>query len=187
MAVSIDFNICINSPCDTFTLTEITGAYSASNTTGWGAPNALTSSVTTAVLQATSPSGTVTTFNLLTHSFPSDNYSYQYDILASLLGGYEDGKWDFLLYYTDGVNTYQKRHVYYFYCTTKCCVDTMLANMEILDCEDCKNEQISDFMYAKFLLEGLKYAASCQQENNFNSIKSVLDKLCANSGCKTCN
>lgn len=187
MAVSIDFNICMNSACDTFTFTETTGAYSASNTTGWGAPNALTSSVTTAVLQATSPSGTVTTFNLLTHSFPSDNYSYQYDILASLLGGYEDGKWDFLLYYTDGNDTYMKRHVYYFFCTTKCCVATMLADLVIDDCECKISEQAERYLKAKIMLDALAEAARCQQESNFNSIKTILDKLCANSGCKTCN
>lgn len=187
MKASIDFNICINNACDTFTLTELTGAYSTSNTTGWGTPNSTTASVTSAVLQVISPSGAVTNVNLLTHSFPSSNVSYQYDIASTLVGGYEDGKWDFLLYYSDGVNNYMKRHVYYFFCTTKCCVETMLASLEIDDC-DCKiSEQAETYMKAAYMLKALTFAAKCQQEENFNSIKTILDKLCKNTGCNTCN
>lgn len=187
--LTIDFNICLESGCETFTFTETTGAYSATNLTGWGAPNALTSSITTAVLQVTAPSGAMSTINLLTEGFPSSNPSFSYDFAASVVDTYEDGKWEFLLFYDDGAgNTYMKKYVRLFYCTTKCCVDTMLAALEADDC-DCNTKNsaaMTNYLKAIIFLEMLKNAAKCYQVDNFTSIKAILDKLCANSGCQTC-
>lgn len=177
----------MESSCSTFTLYELTGAYASTNTTGWGSPNATTSSITGAVLQVTTPSGALITIDLITHSFPSSNTSYSYDITAASLGGYEDGKWEFLLYYTDGVDYYMKKHVRLFYCNTECCVTKMLSNILISDCDCCENDiSIKKYLKAKVFLEALKNAAKCYQIENFTSIKKILDKLCANSDCKTC-
>lgn len=183
MALSINFSVCVNSACDVFTFTETTGAYSATNTGGWGAPNPTTGTITTAVLQVTAPSGTITNINLIPESFPSSNPSFSYDINSLT---YADGKWEFLLYYYDGSEYYMKRHTYYFYCTTKCCVETMLANLNLEECDCCNDKNMDNYLYVSTLLDGLILAAKCQQEDNFTSIKTVLDKLCANSGCNTC-
>lgn len=192
MAITLDFDICISKSCDTLTLTETTGAYSATNTGGWGSPNATTGSVTTAFLQVTSPSGGVYTLNILSSGFPSSNPSFDYDIPNASLGGItsvDDGKWTFFLYYTDGTNTYQKIKNFLFYCNTECCVQELLADIEVTDCDCCKQEEvdkINNYTKAKTFLEALKNAARCNQESNFSSIQEVLTKLCKNSSCKNC-
>lgn len=192
MAVSIDFDICINNSCDTLTLTETTGAYSATNTGGWGSPNATTGSITTALLQVTSPSGGVYTINILSAGLPSSNPSFDYDIANSSLGNItsiEDGKWTFFLYYTDGTTIYQRVKNFFFYCNSECCVQQLLANIEIEDCNCCEQEQkdkIDNYIKAKTFLEALKNAARCNQESNFDSIQEILAKLCRNSNCNSC-
>lgn len=192
MATVTDFEICLDNACDTLTLTELTGAYSATNTTGWGAPNATTGSITTALLQVTSPSGVVSTINILSSGFPSSNPSFSYDIPNGSLNSItnvEDGHWTFFLYYTDGVNTYQKVKNYLFYCNTECCVQELLADIEVTDCDCCKQDdlnKINNYIKAKTFLDSLKNAARCFQVANFTSIQAVLAKLCRNSSCKNC-
>lgn len=190
MALAINFDICIDSSCSTFTLTELTGLYSATNTGGWGTPNPATGTITSAVIQVTSPSGSITTINLITNGFPSSNTSFSYDITNSALGTtstLEDGAWKFFLFYSDGSNDYQKVHNYLFYCNTACCVNKMLNNIEIEECDCCNNSKsIKDYLKAKVFLDVLKNAAKCFQVDNFTSIKKILDKICVNVGCKTC-
>lgn len=185
--LSIDFNICMESDCTTFTLYETTGTYSATNTGGWGAPNPLTSDMTSAILQVKAPDGTISNINLLTLGFPSSNPSFSYDFLASTVGDYEDGKWEFLLYYSDGVTTYQKKHNRLFYCTTQCCIDTMIASVVVEDCNCCEADTtVKRYLKAKVFLDALKNAARCFQTDNFTAIKAILDRICANSGCNIC-
>lgn len=192
MAISLNFDICLNNACDTLTITETTGAYSATNTGGWGSPNATTGSITTALLQVTPPTGGPYTIDLLTEGFPSSNPSFEYDIPNSSIGSpttIADGKWTFFLYYTDGTNVYQKVRNYLFYCNTECCVQELLADIEVSDCDCCKQEdidKINNYTKAKTFLEALKNAARCFQVSNFESIQSVLTKLCKNSNCKNC-
>ncbi len=192
MAVSLDFDVCVNNSCDTLTITETTGAYSATNLTGWGAPNATTASITSAYLQITDPSGGVYTLNILSSGFPSSNPSFEYDIPNGSIGSpssIEDGNWKFFLYYTDGTTTYQKVRNYLFYCNTECCVQELLADIEVTDCDCCKQEdidKINNYTKAKTFLEALKNAARCFQVSNFESIQAVLTKLCRNSTCKNC-
>lgn len=188
MALGIDFNVCLNNACATFTFSELTGAYSATNTTGWGAPNPAIGTITAAILNVTSPSGIITSINLLAQSFPSSNPSFEYDFTTISVGGYEDGDWSFLLYYTDGSNTYLKKHNYLFYCNSKCCVEKLLAKVKVTDCDCCKADEITDtYLKARVFLDKLKNAAECYQVDNFDEIKEILDKLCANEDCDSCN
>jgi len=193
MATIIDFDVCLDNACDTLTLTETTGAYSVSNLNGWGAPNEITSNITVALLQVTSPSGVVSTINLLspTSGLPSSNPSLDYTILNADLGNItnvEDGHWQFLLHYrTAGGTIYQKVRNYLFYCNTECCVQSLLAEIEVEDCNCCNQDsKIDNYIKAKTFLEALKNAARCYQVSNFESIQTILDKICRNSGCTTC-
>lgn len=190
MAVTIDFDVCLDNACDTLTFTETTGAYSATNLTGWGAPNATTGSVTGAYLQVTNPAGTVYTINILSSGFPSSNPSFSYTIPNGSIGGVTnivDGHWKFFLYYTDGVNTYQKVRNYLFYCNTECCVQELLADIEVNDCDCCdQDEKIKTYIKAKTFLESLKNAARCFQVSNFEAIQEILSGICNNSGCSSC-
>lgn len=192
MALEINFEICLDNACDTLTLTELTGVYSATNLTGFGAPNAATTDITVAILQVTSPSGTISTINLLSpvSGLPSSNPSFDYTILNGDLGNItnvEDGHWQFLLYYRTAANVvYQKVKNYLFYCNTECCVQELLADVDIT-CDSCDNEdKIKNYTKAKTFLEGLKNASRCYQVSNFTSIQTILERLCRNSTCKSC-
>lgn len=192
MATIVNFDVCLDKACDTFTLTELTGVYSSTNTGGWGAPNALTSDITVAILQVTSPGGSVYTINLLSpvSGFPSANPSFDYDLLPGDLGGMTnaaDGHWQFFLYYRTAAGTvYQKTKNYLFYCNSECCVQELLADIDI-SCDSCDNDdKIENYTKASAFLAGLKNAARCFQTSNFDSIQAILTKLCKNSTCKSC-
>ncbi len=197
MAVEVDFDICIAPSCAAMTFTELTGAYSSSNTTGWGAPNSLISSVTNALLQITDPSGGIYTIDLLaTTYFPSDNPSFEYTIPLASIGvttsTIADGNWSFFYYVVGsdagGAFVYQTKKNFLFYCNSECCVNTMLTAIEPDAC-DCNKENkilIDNYLKATVFLDDLKNAARCYQVELFNDIQDIIDKLCANSGCTNC-
>jgi len=61
----------------------------------------------------------------------------------------------------------------------------MLANVNT--CDSCPKDD-SEELYnkAKTMFDSLENAAECGDLTTFNSIKKIIDKLCLNSGCKTC-
>lgn len=193
MATIVNFDVCLDNSCSTLTLTETTGAYSATNTGGWGAPNEITSNITIAILQVTPPSGVPVTINLLSpvSGLPSSNPSFEYTISNGTLAitSVVDGHWQFLLYYkTAGGTVYQKLRNFLFYCNTECCVQSLLADIVVEDCDCCnQDKKIDIYLKAKVFLESLKNAARCYQVDNFESIQEVLEGLCNNSDCSTCN
>lgn len=197
MANVIDFDICISNSCKAMNFTELTGAYSATNTGGWGSPNLALGTVTTALLQITDPGNSVYTIDLLaTGDFPTDNTSLEYSIdfndIGLGTGTVTDGQWKFLYYVVAsgavGPETFMATHNFLFYCNSQCCVTDMLAGIEADDC-DCNIEntkRIDNYRKAKTFLASLIHAARCYQVTKFENIKSIVDKLCQNSGCETC-
>lgn len=197
MALEIDFDICISNSCKAMTFTELTGAFSATNATGWGAPNPITSTITTALLQITDPGNSIYTIDLLAQGFPTSNSNLEYSIPFSSIGlgtgTVTDGQWKFLYYIVDTADptsavTYMAAHNFLFYCNSQCCVTNMLADIDADDC-DCNIEntrRIDNYRKAKTFLASLIHAARCYQVTKFNNIKSIVDKLCQNSGCETC-
>lgn len=192
---TLDFDICIDASCSTMTFTELTGAYSASNTGGWGTPNVDTTDATVAILQITTPSGGIYTLDLFAQGFPVTNTSLEYTIPLTSLGlttNIPDGNWSFLYYVTgsDGGTpfTYQAKKNFLFYCNSECCVNKLLAdvNPEACDCDEDNEKLIDNYLKATVFLDSLKNAARCYQVTLFTTIKSIIDKLCANSGCTTC-
>ncbi len=66
--VVLNFNICEDCTNKSLEFIETTGAYSVSNSSGWNAPNRLTSEAEVATLAVTNPDGVTTTLNLFTSS-----------------------------------------------------------------------------------------------------------------------
>jgi hypothetical protein len=194
MALTPSIQLCLKSTCDELTFKETTGVYNAStNTGGYGAPNTAIGDITTAVLTVTDPDGEEYEINLFTEDFPSDDEDFEYTIDLGDLGSrtsIEDGYWQFSYAVSNGVTTYTANISYFFYCNAECCVNKLLA--KISTCETClddkvNNKKISDYIKARAFLGALRNAATCFNEDAFDSILSLINKICTNSNCNTCN
>lgn len=195
MSLVLSFNICQANTCQSMTFTETTGAYSASNLTGWGAPNEATSDALAAYLYITDPSGTVTTINLFTQTpaWPTTSSTQEYEITPSDLnqgsGNFTDGLYKFVykVFFDElGTDTTQTTVYQFFYCNINCCVNQMFAKIIDPSC-DCQADAIAAASKADALLTGLKRAAACAKTSLFDSLLTILQKLCTNSNCNTCN
>lgn len=191
MSLQLNFDLCVTDACTQIRFTETTGVYSTTNTGGWGTPNISLGDVVTATLAIT-PYGSTTTYTIdveATTLFPTDNTSFTYNIPLSLIGNptsIVDGQWLFVYTVTDATDTYTKSIYKYFYCNSECCVTNMLAALD-LSCDCCKDStEYKNYILAWTQLQSLKKAAACGDSDNFTAIKKIVDKLCLNSGCKTC-
>jgi len=190
MALQLNFSTCVINGCTQIRFSETTGVYSSANLGGWGTPNIELSDAVTATLAVT-PYGSTTTYTidlLATTLFPTDHTSFEYDIPLSDIGdpaSIDDGQWLFVYTVTDATDTYTKSMYKYFYCNTECCVTSMLPDVETCDC--CKETtNYKNYILTWSQLQSLKKASACGDSTNFTAIKKIIDKLCLNSGCKTC-
>lgn len=194
MALVPSINVCVKTACSVLTFRETTGAYTSSNTTGWGTPNPSPDPPTNnATLIIIAPDNTQYTVILSNHGFPNNDPTYEYVIPSSAIGNriiIEDGYWQFIYTFNISSTSYIASKTAIFTCNTKCCVNSMLLN---IDAENTSiynitnNKRISEYVKAKAFLDALQYYAFCGNLDKFTNIKLVLDKICSKSGCKTCN
>lgn len=194
MALIPTIQLCLTSTCDVLTFSETTGVYDVStNQGGYGTPNPAIADFVSAVLTVTDPDGVEYEIDLF-DDFPTSNTDATYTIDLADLGGrtsIEDGYWQFE--YTlvdDEEEEYTATKSYFFYCQTRCCVNKLLAR--ISTCETClddkvNNKKIMDYIKAKAFLGALENAAGCFNEDAFDNILSIINKICRNSDCTTCN
>ncbi len=190
MALKLSYNICVTQACTQLKFTETTGFYDViTNTTGYGTPNILISDVLTAVLTIKGPNGITYNVNLFsTGLFPDDLSGIEYTIPLSSYGSpsmITDGQWYFVYTITTAGATYSTTIYKYFTCNTECCVTSMQPDLKTCDCCD-DNPELDNYIKAWSFLQSLKKAAECGDYTNFTAIKKIVDKLCLNSGCKTC-
>jgi hypothetical protein len=197
MALVLNFNACQTTGCSELTFSDQTGAYNATtNPTGYYPPPGL-ASVVSATLVITAPDLVTYTVNLLTTTyFPNSNPNFQYVIPASQIGGrtnIEDGQWTFKYTVTyinldDEELTVSTTKSYIFTCNSTCCVSRLKAKINVRECDSYRenNKNTMNFLKAEAFLESLKYAAFCNNLTEYTTIKNILDKLCTNTGCKTC-
>ncbi len=194
MALTPTIVLCVQSGCTELTFSETTGAYdSVTNTGGYGSPNINIADVANAVLRITSPDDTICDIDVKDLSdFPTTNEDFEYSIdLADLEDrtSIEDGYWQFSYRVTDGASTlYEGTKAYFFYCNSNCCVERLLAGIEVDECmcSESTSKKIENYTLARTMLQSLKAASSCSNVTNFNKIKTLLAKLCRSTGCKTC-
>ena len=193
MSLVLNIQACVQTACTELLIKETTGVYNAStNTGGYGTPNPLISNVIAATLTITSPSGQVYTINLFDNGFPSSVTTFEYVIPMSELGNrteIEDGQWTFLYTITTNTDTtYRVTKSYIFTCGSECCVAKLLGDLDISDC-DCidTTEDEDNYLKAFATLQSLKYAAFCGNISEYDKILNILNKLCSNTGCKSCN
>lgn len=189
--LSLKFDLCVINACTQLRFSETTGFYNSTNLTGWGTPNQQLADTISATLEITVPSGTVYTLDLYaTTIFPTNVMYTPYDIPLASIGSpttIEDGEWKFVYTVADSKTNVATTTIYkYFYCNSACCVKQMLADLD-LTCDCCKESvDYKNYELAWIELESLKKAAACGDADNFAAIKKIVDKLCLNSGCKTC-
>jgi hypothetical protein len=192
MAVNLDFSITQSCNCKTLTFKELTGAYDAiTNVTGWGAPNEATSDAISAYVNIETPTGSSIIFAL--DDFPtSDTCTVTADITGTAGNGiglnsnFPSGLYEFQYVVITGTTTYTRTRQMYLYCTLKCCVDKLFANINFEDCE-CNDPQIDEALLALALLRGLAYHVSVANYTEADAIKTKLTNLCANSQyCNNC-
>lgn len=188
MALQLNFEICQSSNCKTLTFVETTGAYSASNTTGWGDPNPLIADMTSAVLTITLANGNSYNIDLFASGFPTDTNT-EFVINNTDIGYVSSDPIDdqiimFTYTVSDGVDTYTQNIQQAFYCQVQCCVLSMFTDIDI-DC-DCSKDKIDNALKSYALLKGLIYNAGCGNSTYFNNLLTQLQKLCLNSNCQNC-
>jgi len=191
--LSLNFEICQSNNCQNLTFTETTGAYNATyNLGGYGSPNIETSDVLTAVLIITSPSGIeypqIDLYS--TGDFPTDSLTDEGYVITLIPDtSLEDGEWTFTYAISTFDEEYTKTITKLLFCNANCCVSTMLSNLQLNDtCDSCKpTEQSMDYLKIWTFLQSLKKAAYCGDVDNFTNLLKIINKLCKNKGCKTCN
>lgn len=190
MAVTLNFNLCECCDCTRLTFTESTGAYSASSLpTGWGSPNAATSDATNATLLIQTPSNSTGVTLTLYPTFPTSSLTTEYVIKNTDLGlssdeALEDGEYIFTYTVTTASTTYTQVKKALLYCNINCCVNRMLLNIEA--CDECGEETKDNALTAFIFLQSLKAAADCGNSDKFNSQLTILQKLCGDQDCSTC-
>lgn len=190
MALRPTIQLCLTANCSTLSFTETTGVYDVTtNPYGYGAPNITIANAVSGSLYITAPDLTNYTISMP----PSNNPNLSTTIVLATLGGrtsIEDGFWNFEYTITD---VYAAQYVveqgYYFYCQSECCVAKLLTKIDLDKMTECgKNTKIlDDYTKAKVLLQSIKNAASCLNNTNYLKAKALLEKICKNSNCKTCN
>ncbi len=189
MSLKLSFDLCVINGCTQLKFSENTGIYSTSNINGWNFPNLDTADVVSATLLIKGPDAVEYTVDLFTEGFPSYIAGFSYNIPLVDMGSpttITDGQWYFVYTIVDSNDVVYSTAIYkYFTCNTKCCISNMLANVNT--CDSCpKDDSEKNYLTAKTMFDALENAAECGDNTKFTSIKKIIDKLCLNSGCKTC-
>lgn len=195
MAVTLSFNLCEDCDRKGLTFTETTGAYSVSNTSGWGSPNRETSEATTAVLTIVDPNDVTYTFDLFAESpaWPTTDVDQEFEIANTDLGLSADEDLIDGLYratYTVTRTTattfsYTQTTNFLFYGVIKCQVFSLYGLIPTSEC-DCNTDILELAFKASTFLKALEYAASTGNESDFDKILTVLERLTANNNCQNC-
>lgn len=189
--IVLNFDICQAADCKSFTINETTGIYSATNTGGWGAPNAVIGDALDARLIVTLPNLTqVTVNNLLFPTLPTTGTATisVTDANLGLSGGLPDGI--YIITYQVDINqvlpfTQTSRSTtktFLFSCNIKCCVDKLIAKIPELECT-CNDQALKDALLAYGLYKSLCSAGSCGLTDKVTNILDRLNKLCNSKSC----
>lgn len=183
----LKFSVLNGTECKSIFWVEDTGVYSASNPTGWGAPNPTTASATSAVLDITLQDGTVIpAINLFASGFPSSSFN-EYEILNSVLGysGEIPSQVVTMTYtVTDADTGWQEVTTKYVLirCTLDCCKAKAAAAVDLCDCS-CENEKLRKFLMISGFLDAAQAAVDCNEVDKAKSIVNHLNAVCTGCGC----
>tara|TARA_R110002020_G_scaffold235_9_gene1303 strand:+ start:1495 stop:2091 length:597 start_codon:yes stop_codon:yes gene_type:complete len=197
MAIKVNFKIAEACDNKSIIFTDITGAYSSANLTGWGAPNPLISTVIDVEIIVLAPDGNTYVISMadIAGDLPSDSNGI-FHIHMGYLGGaagttIQQGVYniEYRVIYNDGTSTGQlvsKRKYTLAASVIKCCVHKMLANLDM--CDDCPcGEDKSNALEAYTLYKAMLYAYTCGSTVKAGKMATQVEKLCNYKGtCASC-
>ncbi len=187
--MQLDIDTCQNSDCSSLNITDQTGVYSSGNSGGYGSPNFAISDAVGAHLYVTDPSGVQTTINCYP-TFPDDTGASTFTITNTDLGNtgsMADGIYvikyqvDFLNFNSQVVS-YNVVKTILLSCSTKCCIDKMIAKIPESDCS-CEDKQLKNALLAFGLYQALINAGKCGSVSAVSNLLSRLTKLCSSANC----
>lgn len=194
-SVILDFCVNQSSSCKVLTFYEQTGAYSATNTGGFGSPNESTTNAVAAILTVTPPTSAVgTQFNLFTNSpaYPQTNDTVGFGMKSQDLGmtadiAFPDGIYTFVYTVTTSAAVYVQTKTIFLSCNAACCVNKQIAEVaaDTCDCED--DEDFQDALKVYVLYQALCYAATCGNVNRFSDLLNAINSYCNITSCNSCN
>lgn len=193
MALELSFTITEQCPGKQLTFVDTTGTYNVTtNPTGWGTPNTDITDCHSGELVILDPNSVTTTIDIFaTGDFPNGGTTNSLVVLNTDLGLTEDvkladGLWTFTVnYYGDDTTELLATKTVYklFYCKAECCVESLFAKIPTKECS-CEDEAVDNAMFAKTMLEALKYAARAGNTSRFDNLLIIVNDLCASDcGC----
>lgn len=172
---------------------ETTGAYSVTNTTGWGAPNTAIAAATQAELTITTPDENSYTFDStsttpLYPNWPTTDDDAYYEVAGTLIGygtneAIPDGVYRLTYIVTTNAGPYEQIIEKLLWHNAKCCVQNMFADIDF-NC-DCSTDKIEKAKKAYLLMKSLEFASECGQKDYFENLLEDLEKLCTGN-CTNC-
>lgn len=193
MSLQLTYSIKFSGDCQNIILENTTGAVSASNVTGYGTPNPAVGDITSATVVITLPDGTVLSSLPLTHpTVPPDAPAITIFSATDLgLASIPEGIYKFTISEsTIGSesafqDTYTKVISTLNYCSTQCCLDKLIASLDLSDCE-CNEGNLKQVNKMNYYLLAAKDAASCNKANKANKLLKAAQDLCSQKKCN-CN
>lgn len=187
MAVELSYTLCQANCGGAVHFRELTGAYSASNTTGWGAPNETTGDALTAVLIFEDPNGTTySSLDMTTYSFPKTDTVTATEILASTVDSgltkFVDGFWKVTYTVTTSSTTYTKEQTFFFYANLKKELCALIAAMDPCDC-NCDPEAMMRALQAKAYFDALCYAVKLGDTESTSELFTTITNLINCTNC----
>ena len=171
-------------------LKDVTGPYSASNTGGYGAPNAVIGDVTSSNVVITTPSGNTYT---ITAAFASDVY-LETSISNVQLGfssssSIEDGIYSAVFTVvtsTEGTKTYTTK--FFVTWNVECCLEKAQVEESVLSSSSCtcgcnNRSKTADYFY---MIWSANKAFYCGKLETAKAILAYLKTVCQTLNCTTC-
>jgi len=204
MSFKLKLNVTESTDCESLKLCDATGLWdSAINPTGWNNPSSsiTISNVTASTLIVTFPDLTTKTIDLSALTYPvlipnsTEEATKLTAVDLGLTGKLPYGiyifAWDVTLNTPQGVKHVTTSETVFIYCTLTCCLNRLLAKVQVPDedCADCKdnnkamkakNQLIND---AFIILEAAKAAAACAQLTRVKELADYVNTICSNLDC----
>ena len=186
MALEISLGACLEG-CGSVPVKDITGFYNpASNTVGWGFPNAERLDITSAILTLTftNSKGTVTTTEINVTTIVQDGLLSDIDLTTYEIA--EDGILDIYYVIVDlDEETYQTETSIGIFCNVECCVDKLALKAARTACNPCeKGTYPTTFDIASALLSALPKISVCLNRSDYFLTLKQLEKICGSDcGC----
>lgn len=187
MGLVLNFKVCLNSVCDTATVTDLTSSYSGITPGGFSSPNPAISDVSTATIQIAKRGtdgiwGTNTTIDVYP-DLPSASAGTVDIDTTDYPDGFGDGVYRFT-YIITGVQsgtpfTYTKTIYRPISCTGKCCEQNLAKKIATCCTDELKDKQ----RRVRVLMRSLEGGCDCGSLDEIQNIINELTSICRSCGC----